>query len=86
MIRRKVSYEEGKKYAQDHGLLFFETSAKDSYGIDQVINSLLFQLTYKIFIKMTDTIFSKIKDGTIDVTKEVILLFYKLMNFSRTLE
>ncbi|EGV61296.1 Vacuolar protein sorting-associated protein 21 [Yamadazyma tenuis] len=33
---RKVSVEEGQKLAEDEGLLFFETSAKTSYNVNEV--------------------------------------------------
>ncbi|KAI5957152.1 VPS21 [Candida jiufengensis] len=33
---RKVSYEEGKSLAQEENLLFFETSAKTSYNVNEV--------------------------------------------------
>ena len=36
--RRAVSTEEGKKFAEDNQLLFFETSAKDGYNIQEVFN------------------------------------------------
>ena len=33
---RKVSIEEGKNLAEEEGLLFFETSAKSSYNVNEV--------------------------------------------------
>lgn len=33
---RKVNQEEGKKLAEEEGLLFFETSAKTSYNVNEV--------------------------------------------------
>lgn len=34
---RKVSYEEGLELANNNNMLFFETSAKSSYNIEEVI-------------------------------------------------
>lgn len=36
---RKVSYEEGKDFADRNGLLFYETSAKSSYNIEEAFRS-----------------------------------------------
>ena len=36
---RRVSYEEGKEFADKNGLLFYETSAKSSYNIDEAFKS-----------------------------------------------
>jgi GTPase SAR1 family protein len=33
--KRRVSHEEGKEFADKNGLLFYETSAKSSYNIDE---------------------------------------------------
>jgi len=32
--RRKVTYEEGAKFAKDNGLLFLEVSAKTAYQVE----------------------------------------------------
>ena len=34
--KRAVNYEEGEKFANEHGLLFMETSAKTAYNVEQV--------------------------------------------------
>ena len=34
--RRQVSPEEGKKFAEDHGLMFLETSAKTAHNVEDV--------------------------------------------------
>ena len=36
--RRAVSYEEGKKFAEDNQIMFFETSAKDGSNITEIFN------------------------------------------------
>jgi len=56
--KRMVSYEEGKKFADDHGLMFFETSAKTATGVDDVFES------------MTKLIYAKINEGQYDLTTE----------------
>jgi len=33
---RAVSYEEGEKFAKEHGMTFMECSAKSSTNVDQV--------------------------------------------------
>jgi hypothetical protein len=37
--RRVVSYEEGKRFAKEHGLIFFEFSAKTVQNVDEVMIS-----------------------------------------------
>ena len=37
--KRVVTKEEGKKFADDNGLLFFETSAQDGTNIEELFNS-----------------------------------------------
>ena len=34
--RRQVSPEEGKKFAEEHGLMFLETSAKTAHNVEEV--------------------------------------------------
>jgi len=34
--KREVSYEEGKNFAEENNLLFFETSAKDGNNIQEI--------------------------------------------------
>ena len=45
---RKISYEEGKKYAESKGYNFYETSAKSGDNIEEVFNDIFEQL-YKTF-------------------------------------
>ncbi|KAJ6241294.1 rab2a [Anaeramoeba flamelloides] len=58
---REITYEEGEKFAKEHGLLFFETSACSSENID-----LVFKETAKL-------INSKVKNGSIK--REEIIQF-----------
>jgi len=37
--QRKISYEEGKEFADKYGLLFFETSAKSSYNVEEAFQA-----------------------------------------------
>ena len=39
--KREVSYEEGKKFAEDNKLMFFETSAMSSYKVNESFEDLL---------------------------------------------
>ena len=45
---RKISYEEGKKYAESKGYNFYETSAKSGDNIEEAFNDIFEQL-YKTF-------------------------------------
>ena len=56
--RRAVSTEEGKAFAEKHGLIFLETSAKTAYNVEQA------------FIHTAEEIHENIESGKIDVTNE----------------
>ena len=56
--KRSVSIAEGKEFADKHGLLFAETSAKTAEEVEQA------------FIKTAAVIYEKIKSGQIDTTNE----------------
>jgi len=56
--RRQVSPEEGKKFAEDHGLMFLETSAKTAHNVEDA------------FLKPAQEIYSKIQRGIYDVSNE----------------
>ena len=34
--KRQISYEDGKKFAEENGMLFFETSAKEGNNIQEI--------------------------------------------------
>ena len=40
--RREVTYEEGKSFAEEHGLPFDETSARDNVNVNEVFEVSLF--------------------------------------------
>ena len=44
---RKVTYEEGKKLADDYGMSFFETSAKSNTNVNETFMSLTSQILDK---------------------------------------
>ena len=51
--KREVSYEEGKNFAEENELLFFETSAKEGNNIQE------------IFVQSATNILEKINNGEI---------------------
>lgn len=44
-FRRQVTYEEGEALANEHGLMFLETSAKTAYNVEEVNQ----YIKYKIY-------------------------------------
>lgn len=56
--RRAVSTKEGETFAQQHGLIFLETSAKTATNVESA------------FIKTAECVYEKIKDGTYDPSRE----------------
>jgi len=56
--RRVVSYEEGQKFAQEHGLIFLETSAKTAHNVEEA------------FVGTAAAIYNNIESGLYDVTNE----------------
>ena len=46
--KRVVSKEEGQKFADDNGLLFFETSAKNGTNIEEIFNKCTSEIVNKI--------------------------------------
>ncbi|ETO32522.1 Rab2/RabB-family small GTPase [Reticulomyxa filosa] len=53
--RRQVSVEEGKKFAEENGLMFLETSAKTAHNVEEVkkILLLVFQIFTRSYIHFT---------------------------------
>lgn len=56
--RRAVSFEEGKKFADDNGLIFLETSAKTAKNVEEA------------FCNTAAKIYQNIESGALDVTNE----------------
>merc|ERR1712194_184022 len=58
--KRAVSFEEGKNLADDLGVKFFETSAKNAHNVEQAFDSLCQEIMAKVAPsrepKQTDTI------------------------------
>eukprot|EP01117_Protostelium_nocturnum_P000159 TRINITY_DN10231_c0_g1_i1.p1 TRINITY_DN10231_c0_g1~~TRINITY_DN10231_c0_g1_i1.p1 ORF type:complete len:206 (-),score=43.28 TRINITY_DN10231_c0_g1_i1:78-695(-) len=53
--KRAVSYEEGKKFAEENGLIFMETSAKTASNVDEA------------FLETAKKIYDKVKRGVPDM-------------------
>lgn len=56
--RRAVSYEEGARFAAEHGLVFLETSAKTAANVEEA------------FVDTARSIHDKIAQGVYDVSNE----------------
>lgn len=53
-----MSTEEGEAFAQEHGLIFLETSAKTAFNVEEA------------FIGTARAIYDKVQAGTLDVANE----------------
>jgi GTPase SAR1 family protein len=56
--RRAVTQEEGQAFAERHGLVFLETSAKTAANVEEA------------FVNSAKSIHTKIQEGTLDVQNE----------------
>lgn len=56
--KRRVTTEEGERFAKKHGLIFIETSAKTAYNVEDA------------FLQTSHTIFKNLIDGTYDLSNE----------------
>ena len=81
--KRQVSYEDGKKFAEENDMLFFETSAKEGNNIQEIFSesvSILVDKIEKKEIKL-ETSNAGIKiDNSEDDDKEFVI---KLKNKSK---
>ncbi len=68
--RRAVSFDEGKKFAEENDLIFLETSAKTARNVEEAFGS------------TAEKIYSNIQAGVYDVTNEVTFLFSRYLLFS----
>ena len=56
---REISFEEGENFARKNEMLFVETSAKTGMNVE------------KTFTELGEEIYSKVKDGIIDLSNDV---------------
>ncbi|EGC30969.1 Rab GTPase [Dictyostelium purpureum] len=56
--KRAVSYEEGKQFAEENGLIFLETSAKTASNVEEA------------FVNTAGKIYEKIQKGDFDINNE----------------
>jgi len=66
---RQVAYEEGKMFADQHNIAFFETSAKTFHNIDSCFVNIIQQINKKIEAKEIDIISCKIQNSTVALTR-----------------
>ena len=57
--KRQVSFEEGQQFANEHNLVFLETSAKTAANVEEA------------FVGTAKEIYKKIQEGVFDVSNEV---------------
>ena len=56
--RRQVTFEEGKKFAEENGLIFLETSAKTAQNVEQA------------FVDTATKIYGNIENGVYDISND----------------
>ncbi|KAK3118539.1 hypothetical protein QOZ80_9BG0701100 [Eleusine coracana subsp. coracana] len=64
--RRAVSYDEGAQFAEEHGLMFMEASAKTAQNVDEA------------FIMTAAAVVKKIDDGVIDQERDGFHLVFPI--------
>ena len=69
---RQVTYEEGKKLANEKNIIFEEVSAKDGQNFDELFNNKLFESIYKKFKDKFDSIEKVVNNEYIENNNEEI--------------
>ncbi len=73
------SYEEASQFAEEHGLVFLETSAKTGEHVEEVIcwkcafrsrRSSPLTLFLKAFMKTAQLIYQSVLDGSVDLSQD----------------
>ena len=62
LFSREISYEEGEKFAKENEMLYVETSAKTGMNVE------------KTFVELGEEIYSKVKEGIIDLSNDVLII------------
>ena len=69
---RQVTYEEGKKLANEKNIIFEEVSAKDGQNFDELFNNKLFESIYKKFKDKFDSIEKVVNNEFLENNNEEI--------------
>merc|ERR1711916_288871 len=56
--QRDVTYEEASQFAEEHGLVFLETSAKTGEHVEEA------------FVKTAQLIYQSVQDGSVDLSQD----------------
>lgn len=68
---RQVTYEEGKKLANEKNIIFEEVSAKDGQNFDELFNNKLFESIYKKFKDKFDSIEKVVNNEFLENNEEI---------------
>ena len=72
LFSREISYEEGEKFAKENEMLYVETSAKTGMNVE------------KTFVELGEEIYSKVKEGIIDLSNDVLIIYDIIIYFLKS--
>ncbi|XP_044335740.1 ras-related protein Rab-2-A-like [Triticum aestivum] len=67
---RAVGYEEGRKFAKRHNLVFMEASAKTAQNVEEA------------FVVTAETVYKKVEDGVIDLSEKFVGFLHRRENIA----